>query len=141
MVKRQHIINLVNQETEDGCSFSSLAFPDVTLVCRDGGLTVDLATLGLLLPQLALLLPSFLQGTLVVLLPDFSLEELLTRLQEVTGTEVDLEGVMEEQGKKEELLENIEYLELDEDDQDNTIEEEYTVSEDEDVSVKNEDAF
>ena len=61
MVKRQHIINLVNQEAEVGCSFSSLAFPDVTLACRDGRLYVDLATLGLIEPQLDLLLPSFLQ--------------------------------------------------------------------------------
>ena len=135
MVKRQHIINLVNQETENGCSFSSLAFPDVTLACIDGRLTVDLATLGLLFPQLALLLPPFLQGPLLVLLPDSSLGELVTRLQEVTGGQVKLEGVMEEQGKKEVLLENIEYLELDEDDQDNIIEQEYALSEEDDVPV------
>ena len=67
MVKRQHIINLLNQETDVGFPFSSLAFPDVTLV----------------------------------------------------------------------LIENIEYLELDEDDQDNIIEEGYTICEDKDVFVEN----
>ena len=67
MVKRQHIINLLNQETDVSFPFSFLAFPDVTLV----------------------------------------------------------------------LIENIEYLELDKDDQDNIIEEGYTICEDKDVFVEN----
>ena len=105
MVKGRHIIHLVNEEKEHAYSFSSLAIPDVTLACSDGRLTVDLPTLGLLFPQLAELVPLILQAPLAVLLPQHSLGELVTRLQEVTQGAVVLEMV-EEEVKKELVLDD-----------------------------------
>ena len=96
MKKGRHIINLVNEQTENTYSFFSLDIPDVTLACSDGRLTVDLPTLGLLFPQLAQLLPVFLQAPLAILLPQHSMEELVARLQEVTGGAVGLERVKKE---------------------------------------------
>ena len=96
MPKGRHIINLVNEQTENIYSFSSLDIPDVTLACSDGRLTLDLPTLGLLFPQLAQLLPVFLQAPLAILLPQHSLGELVARLQEVIGGAVGLERVKNE---------------------------------------------
>ena len=118
MAKGRHIINLVNEETETTCSFSSLDIPDVTLACSDGRLTVDLPTLGLLFPQLAQLLPVFLQAPLAVLLPQHTLGELVTRLQEVTGGAVGLELGGLEEVKEETSLDRVEDMDINQDYQD-----------------------
>ena len=89
MVFIQHFVNLVNL---DLASVTLQDFPDVTLVCSDGRLSVSIFTLGLLLPDLDDIFQSSCQIS-VLLLPEFSISELIMMVR--SGTKGLAEVVVE----------------------------------------------